>query len=295
MAVFILPHGYPRRTFVRLASIQLADAVNLDNPERDKTRDGQLGDLSADDHLVMMVSSKALLARSAGLKCRVSLVLAEPPAIQKRYYQILPFVSSRYDTVFTYSESLLRQVRNARYIAHGGCSIREETILKDKLGGVSMLASNKRSTTGHRLRHRVADRVKQENLAVNLIGRAYKSVACVSEALSPFSFSIVIENSRYPGYFTEKLIDCMYCRTVPIYWGDPLVARMFDARGMILCDSEDSILNTVSRLHPDQYQSMLPHVEENYIRAKRFKKHMLTRAAHDISANIVQRAHDRAC
>jgi len=289
MSVFVLPHGYPSRTFARLASIQLADTVVLDNPAGDETRDGQLGDLQADDHLVMMVSSKSLLARTTGLKCRVSLVLAEPPAIQKRYYQILPFVSSRYDTIFTYSEPLLRRVRNSRYIPHGGCSIREETILKDKLGGVSMLASSKRSTTGHRLRHRIADRVKQESAPVNLMGRAYKSVTCVSEALSPFSFSIVIENSRYPGYFTEKLIDCMYCRTVPIYWGDPLVARAFDTRGIIMCDSEDSILDSVNRLHPDQYHSMLPHVEENHVRANRLRKHMLTRAAYDISANLVQR------
>ena len=43
-----------------------------------------------------------------------------------------------------------------------------------------------------------------------------------------YKFSIAFENSSYPGYTTEKLPDAVAARTLPIYWGNPLVAREFN-------------------------------------------------------------------
>lgn len=34
-------------------------------------------------------------------------------------------------------------------------------------------------------------------------------------------FAIAFENQQYDGYVTEKLVDALAARTVPIYWGDP--------------------------------------------------------------------------
>lgn len=48
------------------------------------------------------------------------------------------------------------------------------------------------------------------------------------EFLQQFRFTIAIENSEHPGYITEKLTDALLARTVPIYWGDPLVAEEFN-------------------------------------------------------------------
>jgi hypothetical protein len=47
-------------------------------------------------------------------------------------------------------------------------------------------------------------------------------------------FAICFENTEASGYTTEKLTDAFLARTVPIYWGNPDVARDFDPRSMIL-------------------------------------------------------------
>jgi hypothetical protein len=42
--------------------------------------------------------------------------------------------------------------------------------------------------------------------------------------LASYRFSLVIENNRFPGYITEKLLDCFLARCVPVYRGAPDVA-----------------------------------------------------------------------
>ncbi len=42
--------------------------------------------------------------------------------------------------------------------------------------------------------------------------------------LSGSRFTLCLENVRYPGYFTEKLLDCFAAGTIPLYLGDPEVA-----------------------------------------------------------------------
>lgn len=43
------------------------------------------------------------------------------------------------------------------------------------------------------------------------------------EFLRKYKFNIAFENSSVDGYTTEKLLDALAARTVPIYWGNPLV------------------------------------------------------------------------
>lgn len=58
------------------------------------------------------------------------------------------------------------------------------------------------------------------------IARAYKG-PCVSklEVLSQYNFSLCFENMPLQGYITEKIFDCLYAGTVPVYWGAPDVAQ----------------------------------------------------------------------
>jgi len=45
------------------------------------------------------------------------------------------------------------------------------------------------------------------------------------EKLSQYKFALAIENCELPGYITEKIFDCFYVGTVPIYLGDPYVEK----------------------------------------------------------------------
>lgn len=46
-------------------------------------------------------------------------------------------------------------------------------------------------------------------------------------------FSIAMENTEFPGYNSEKLTDPFVARSIPIYWGDPLVSDVFDCQSFI--------------------------------------------------------------
>lgn len=51
--------------------------------------------------------------------------------------------------------------------------------------------------------------------------------------LRRFRFNLAFENSRSPGYVTEKLVEPLLTGTIPVYWGAPDVAREFNPGCMI--------------------------------------------------------------
>jgi hypothetical protein len=56
--------------------------------------------------------------------------------------------------------------------------------------------------------------------------RAYRGTAGDKlKLLAQYRFALVFENSRFPGYISEKLFDCFYARCIPIYSGAPDVAQ----------------------------------------------------------------------
>lgn len=48
-----------------------------------------------------------------------------------------------------------------------------------------------------------------------------------------YRMNLAFENSRSPGYITEKLVEPLLAGCIPIYWGAPDVARDFNPRCMI--------------------------------------------------------------
>jgi alpha(1,3/1,4) fucosyltransferase len=58
------------------------------------------------------------------------------------------------------------------------------------------------------------------------VRRAYRGpVVSKAETLSQFTFSICFENSMLEGWVTEKMFDCFFAGTVPVYLGDPVIER----------------------------------------------------------------------
>jgi hypothetical protein len=51
-----------------------------------------------------------------------------------------------------------------------------------------------------------------------------------------YKFSIAYENSRDPGYTTEKIVDAFAAGTVPIYWGDPGIRQEFNPAAFVCAD-----------------------------------------------------------
>lgn len=75
-------------------------------------------------------------------------------------------------------------------------------------------------------------------------------------------FTIACENSYYPGYTTEKILDAFAAHTIPIYWGNPLIEMDFNGKAFINChkfDSIDEVVAEIRRIDLDDqlYMSMM--------------------------------------
>lgn len=70
-------------------------------------------------------------------------------------------------------------------------------------------------------------------------------------------FTIAFENSSYPGYTTEKIVHAMLACSLPIYWGNPLVARDFNPRSFLNAHdfpSQTALLRRVQEI--DQHDEL---------------------------------------
>jgi hypothetical protein len=56
--------------------------------------------------------------------------------------------------------------------------------------------------------------------------------------LSKFKFTVAMENSRRPGYVTEKLFDAFDADTVPIYWGDPALEAIVNKDAVVWIEGD---------------------------------------------------------
>jgi hypothetical protein len=93
----------------------------------------------------------------------------------------------------------------------------------------------------------------------NNIGRR---VSDKVKLLQEHKFSIAFENTSYPGYTTEKIVDAFLAGTIPVYWGDPTVTQHFNPRAFVQCTNELSIPDVVKRIKEineskEYYESML--------------------------------------
>ena len=53
----------------------------------------------------------------------------------------------------------------------------------------------------------------------------------------PHKFMMTYENTSYPGYCTEKLMDAFLVGSLPVYWGDPKVAEDWNQKAFINAQS----------------------------------------------------------
>ncbi len=263
MRIVGVPYGLRREP--RLWSLPLGDMRMF----RGAARDGEtVGDLGATDHLLIYPSSRILYRPRGKLRCKVSLLLSEPRGGHTQFYRTLPLLWWRFFRVFTHDPRLLRWLPNGRHLPYGTTWVPTDGSFEHaKTRRMSLIASHWRKLEGHRLRHRLADWIKETGQDVDLLGLAYKPLENKAEGLAPYRFSLVIENSREPGYFTEKLLDALFCDAVPIYWGAPDIGQYFDTRGMVICETEDALRKAAAGLSVADYERCMAFMPENRRRA----------------------------
>ena len=106
-------------------------------------------------------------------------------------------------------------------------------------------------------------------------------------------YHIAIESSSVTNYFTEKLIDALITKTVPIYWGCPNIGDFFDTRGMIIIDGDTDIVEVCNNLTPEKYEEMKPFIDRNYHIAKSFSRPFSDRVKDEIHRELELREDDK--
>jgi alpha(1,3/1,4) fucosyltransferase len=69
-----------------------------------------------------------------------------------------------------------------------------------------------------------------------------------------YKFHLAYENASVPGYTTEKLVQAMIARTLPIYWGNPEVHRDFNPKSFIYANefpSEEALIEKIKEVDQD--------------------------------------------
>lgn len=212
---------------------------------------------------------------------RVFMNSTEPELVCQPVDHVVAY-HDRFDLILTKTPSIIKSCPNARLFLFGDCTV-YPLQPKEKEFSVSFLCtSNRGYLPGYEQRHELWSRQDEIKIPKQFWSSRYRPVDMSrllpehdilgKEKIHLFSsmFSICPENHSEINYFTEKVMDCLWTKTVPIYWGCPNFGEYFDERGVIRYNDVNELIDICNSLTPETYEKMLPFVEENWERAKPF-------------------------
>lgn len=212
----------------------------------------------------------------------------EPNAIRNLEPYLLEH-GEKYSRIFTYNQTILNKFSHAVQCVFPACSWisghhYRNLDLNKKQHKISCITGFKRMTEGHDFRLLLySNQTALQTLPITFFrSSARPHLPEITQnpfifkdkfpLFETFQFSIVLENSRQTNYFTEKLIDCLITKTIPIYYGCPNISDYFDTTGWILLQEESmesrktelfTHLHEISK-QPDWYKNHRATVEKNY-------------------------------
>ncbi len=101
----------------------------------------------------------------------------------------------------------------------------------------------------------------------NIVGKScYNSIELL-EVFNSYKFIICFENSSNDGYITEKIFNCFFAKTIPIYWGSNVSSNYFNTESYINYNDNDwidkvKLLNTDEQMYNEYINSCK--ISQNY-------------------------------
>lgn len=130
----------------------------------------------------------------------------------------------------------------------------------------SWIAGSPRDLPGHMKRLSFLRVLRSDGtLDIDLYGRAVRYIEDKWDGLASYRYSIAVENTTWPDYWTEKIADCFLSWTVPIYHGCPNLEKYFPPDSFVRIDIERprEALETVRRiLREDDWERRMPAIAE---------------------------------
>lgn len=199
--------------------------------------------------------------------------IIESPSIRPEIYEFIktPENYNKFTTILTFDNNLIKlNPDKFKFLAFGGCWIYpEDRKIYDKSKNISIIASSKTITSGHRLRHDVVERFKDK--IEGMYGGGYQFVQNKLEALKDFRYSFVIEQANHDAMFSEKLIDCLVTGTIPIYWGcEGTIKNYFNIDGILEFNNLDELPAILEKCTEEYYNEHIEAIKDNFERAKKY-------------------------
>ena len=140
---------------------------------------------------------------------------------------------------------------------------------------LSIVASNKTWTEGHRLRHKI---VKQFGSHMDVYGNGYNNYldnlgfGGKIQALAPYMFTIAVSNTQEDDYFSEIITDACLVGTIPIFWGTKNIGNYMNGNGILQFNTLDELENIIKSLSKEMYLARMESIKDNMNKAKEFKR-----------------------
>jgi len=145
--------------------------------------------------------------------------------------------------------------------------------LPEKTESLCMISSSLKTIEGHEARLDFIEKLANSDLQFALWGRGdgfkkysnYRGLAPTKwDVLAPCKYSIVVENSRVPFYWTEKIADSLLSFCLPFYYGSPNVNQYLPEECYIPIDIHDPDCNRQIQaiIGSGEYEKRLPAILE---------------------------------
>ena len=191
------------------------------------------------------------------------------------YNKIIIDNPQAYTYILTQFPELLQLPSSGKLVGCG--SFIDPNPLIEKKFGVSFILTNRNCLPGHTLKFELYKRRKEIKIPFDIYGSSWNPVKFPGLLpLAPWDnrkdkarvmdcmFHICIDSYKRKDHYSEKLIDPLITKTVPIYWGCTNLGDYFNEQGIIQVDNVDEIIEVCSQLTPEVYERMISLVDDNY-------------------------------
>jgi hypothetical protein len=220
---------------------------------------------------------------------KLKIYIQQEPATINQTINEVPSCWQKFDAILTFNDEVLKTCPNARFYhiqtvtwIDEGDYKHIDTSTKQFL--VSNITGFKSMCDAHVFRHKIYlhQHLFNSNLFVFFRSSAHPVIPAIQNnplignelgakmiLFRSFQFSLVIENTRELNGYTEKLVDCLVTKTIPIYYGSKNVGDFFDTTGWILIENQsvEEIVEKCKVLHPGYYAQYADVIEKNYTTA----------------------------
>lgn len=130
---------------------------------------------------------------------------------------------------------------------------------------MSVICSKNKSLPGHEKRLTFLDKLKNHPISqhIDFFGGGHNPILDKWDAIAPYKYHLVLENSVVPDYWSEKLSDAYLGFSLPVYYGCPNISNYFSPSSLCRINIDDfedciSVLNAL--IHSDVYDSYISEI-----------------------------------